>query len=199
MKAYILLASLLLLSCASSYKQIRPNSSNYQSSTNYSGVDFAYRLSVLRETGNKKYAKREDKKAIKLASVKLTNTTDKPLIVGEDIVIYSGNSKAVLLDPPTLHRELKQGVPIYLLYLLLTPLKLTTGEDTTPIGFAIGPGIAIGNMIGAGSANQNFLEELARFNIIGKTINPGETVYGIIGYGDTGYNPLSVKFTDGTN
>jgi hypothetical protein len=48
-------------------------------------------------------------------------------------------------------------------------------------------------MVGAGGANQNFLKELNTFNLINKTIKPGETVYGIIGIRDIGYNPINIK------
>jgi hypothetical protein len=88
---------------------------------------------------------------------------------------------------------LKQGVPVYLLYLLLTPMNLYTGDDVTPIGLVLGPGIAFGNMIGAGGANQNFLKELESFNLMNKSIQPGETLYGIIGIRDSGYNPITIK------
>ena len=60
---------------------------------------------------------------------------------------------------------LEQNTPIYLLYLLLSPLQLTKTENngfetkTTPffpIGLILGPGISIGNMIVSSTANKNF-------------------------------------------
>lgn len=48
-------------------------------------------------------------------------------------------------------------------------------------------------MLAAGSANQNFLRELMQYNIINKTIESGQTVYGLIGIRDHGYNPINVR------
>jgi hypothetical protein len=86
-----------------------------------------------------------------------------------------------------------------LLYLLLTPMQLYTTDEsgnteTTPIGLIIGPGIALGNMAGAGAANQNFLQELLQYNIINKTIEPGQTMHGLISIRDNGYNAIRLEF-----
>jgi hypothetical protein len=186
MRVIILISAALLSACASSYHPLRPNSTYFPATDEKNSVVFSYKLGVLREMGNKKYAKREDKKAIRVASVKLTNNTSRDITIGKDVIFQSANSEAVLLAPEFLHKELKQGVAIYLLYLLLT------GDQGLSI--IIGPGIAIGNMAGAGAANQNFLKELKAFNMINKTIKPGETVYGLIGFRDIGYAPLSLKF-----
>lgn len=200
MKNTILLLTLFLLfsSCASTYKQLRPNSTYYPVTNNSTGIDFSYKHGILRESGNKKYAKREDKKAIRLAAVKITNKTGSAFTIGQNAKFYSGNGELILLTPDFLHRELKQGVPEYLLYLLLTPLNFykTNSDgtvDSTPVGYVLGPGIAFGNMIGAGAANQNFLKELRTYDLINKQINPGETVYGIIGMRDNGFNPIELR------
>lgn len=199
MRTLIIISALVLGGCASGYHSLKPSTNYFQNGTEYYGVEFSYRMGVLREHGNKKYGKREDKKAIRVVSVKLVNHTNEPVVVGEDFRFYSGNSELVLINPYVAHRELKQGVPIYLLYLPLTFLQLNTYDengsvDTTPIGLFIGPGIAIGNMLGAGAANQNFLRELEQFNIINKTIEPGQTVHGLISIRDNGYNPIRLEF-----
>lgn len=199
MKKTILFALLALCGCASGYKSIKPDITYYQSREDYSGVELSYRMGILSEHRNKKYAKREDKKGIRVVAVRLMNNTNSPLVVGEDFRFYTGDSELPLLDPSIVHAELKQGVPIYLLYLLLSPMQLYTSDeqgnvDATPIGLFIGPGIAVGNMLGAGAANQNFLRELMQYNIINKTIEPGETVFGLIGIRDNGYNPISLRF-----
>src|ERR1700741_3401711 len=95
--------------CASTYKPINPKSAYYTSVSGSEKIEFSYRHGVLRDMGNKKYAKREDRKAIRLASVKIYNGSDAPLTVGKDLVINVGNAEAVLLEPTMLHRELKQG------------------------------------------------------------------------------------------
>jgi hypothetical protein len=59
--------------------------------------------------------------------------------------------------------------------------------------FPIGIPIAAGNMIVAGNANKNFLNELTRYGLTNKEITPGTTVYAIIGIPDTGFQPLRVE------
>lgn len=209
MKSTLLVFVILLLSsCASTYKSLRPTSSYFGNVEDVNGVKFSYKHGVLAETGNKKYSKREVSKAVKVVSVKIENNSNKDLIIGQNAKFYSGNSELRLIDPSTIHHLLKQGVPIYLLYLLLSPIQLTTGSSTvnnngtvssgstTPIGLIIGPGITIGNMAVAGSANQNFLRELNEFNLINKKIAPGQTVFGLIGINDIGYNPVKLVVTD---
>ncbi|UXE66895.1 MAG: hypothetical protein KA713_21095 [Chryseotalea sp. WA131a] len=195
---------IILSSCASTYKSLRPSSSYFGNTEDINGIKFSYKHGVLAETGNKKYAKREVSKAIKVVSVKIINNSDKTLVIGQNAKFYSGNSELRLIEPSTIHHQLKQGVPIYLLYLLLTPTQLTTGSSTInsngtissasrlPIGLILGPGIAFGNMAVAGTANQNFLRELNEYNLINKTITPGQTVFGLIGVNDIGYNPVRI-------
>jgi hypothetical protein len=202
MKKLVPLSLILILSsCASTYKSLRPTSSYYGNTEESNGVIFSYKHGVLTESGNKKYAKREASKAIKIVSVKIINNSNNDLIIGQNAKFYSGNSELRLIEPITLHRQLKQGVPIYLLYLLLTPVKFYSSSskgsvNETPIGLGLGPGISIGNMAVAGSANQNFLEELTKFDLINKKILPGQTVFGLIGVNDIGYNPVKLVVTD---
>src|SRR5436190_4906362 len=136
----LLIALILMAGCASRYKPLRPDYAHYQNVANGpDGIDFAFRLGVLREQGNKKYAKREDKHAIRIASVRITNNLNRPIVVGNDLKFFSAQSELSLMEPAFVHKELKQGVPIYLLYFLLL-------DTTTPLGLIVGPGIALGNM-----------------------------------------------------
>ena len=119
MKKIILFAFLALCGCASGYRSISPQRAHFQGETNHSGLRFSYRMGVLSEVRNRKYAKREDRKGIRVVAVRLFNGTDRPLTVGQDIQFYTGDSELIPIDPSIVHAELKQGVPIYLLYLLL--------------------------------------------------------------------------------
>lgn len=201
MQKTLSLLTLLLCGCASSYKPITPSANYFQHGDNYSGLEFSYKMGILSERRNRKYAKREDKKGIRVVAVRLANNTGRPLVAGQDFRFFSRESELILLDPQFVHQELKQGVPIYLLYLLLSPMQLYTGDEqgnieSTPIGLILGPGIAFGNMVGAGAANQHFLRDLERFSIIGKTIEAGETVYGLISIRDNAYNPIRIVLGD---
>ncbi|MEN7546447.1 hypothetical protein AAG747_00920 [Rapidithrix thailandica] len=194
----LLLAGCILTSCASGYHTIAPNQINYSSTTSNNEIEFSYKYDVLHERGNKKYAKKESKKGIKLVAVKVVNNSGKPFIFGKDMYVYSGNMPVTLLESAHVHRELKQNVPIYLLYLLMTPAKLTTtssdgSSSSIPFGLVLGPGITAINMGVSGSANTKFKRELTANILNDRQINPGETVYGFIGIADSGYNVLTLK------
>lgn len=190
--------SILLSSCAASYKSIKPEAVYYQTTENDDNVSFSYKYGVLAERGNKKYAKKETKRNIRIVSVKIVNNSGEDITIGQDTKIHANGSPVQLLDPQTIHSQLKQGVAPYLLYLLLTPMNFYTTSsdgttDSTPIGLVVGPGLALGNIAVSSSANTNFKKELERYSIIGKTIKAGESAYGIIGIMDSGYSPLTIK------
>ena len=191
---------LFLSGCAASYRPIEPPSLNYTANDSQTGIEFAYRYDVLQEKGNKKYAKKEDVKDVKLVAVKLTNNTAGAINVGRDISFYAGQRRLTLLDPMVVKNTLRQIVPAYLPYLLLTFVNFYVSNGTStqvyPIGLVLGPGITIGNMVMAGTANKNMLIELNQYNLINKDIQKGETVYGIIGINNMGYDPLTVKMTE---
>jgi len=201
LKFTFLLSSLLILtSCASKYKMINPNTLNYLSNNTSQKVTLEYKYNLL----TKKYAKKETKKGIKVIAVKLTNNSESDLVFGKDIKLaYENNSELYIMENEKIFKSLKQNTATYLLYLLLTPMNFYTTntnsygiqEETssTPIGLVVGPGLAGGNMIAAGSANKKFKTELLDFNIYGAIIKKGETKYGLIGVKSDSYDAIKVK------
>lgn len=189
------MAMILLSSCASSYKPIVPSTLNYDM-RDEEGVSFGYRYEVLNYRGNRKYAKREPKKMIRLVAVKFQNNTERTLKIGESFNLYAGGNAVYPMEVANVHKQLKQGVAIYILY---SPILLTqsdcdnfSGVCETRILFPIGLPIAIGNMVGAGAANQNFLRELEQYNLLNREIRPGETTYALIGIAQSELHPLKL-------
>lgn len=189
----------LLSSCASSYRTIEPTNLNYVSSTETGDVKLEYKYNLL----TKKYFKKELKKGVRLAAVKITNNSNKDYVFGKNLKLtYSNGNQINLIENNRVYSMLKQGAPIYLLYLLLTPMNLYTTEtnngftettSSTPIGLVVGPGLAAGNMIAAGSANKKFKNELENYDLMGKTIKKGETKYGIIAINSNSSESLKLK------
>ena len=190
----------ILSSCASGFKTINLNTLNYLSNNTDKGVRLDYKYNLL----NKKYAKKEIKKGIKLVAIKITNNTDTDLVLGEDIKLtYNNGQELIILDDKKTYNSLKQGVATYLLYLLLTPMNLYTTKtnsngfqeqtSSTPIGLVVGPGLTVGNMIAAGSANKKFKTDLSTYKIYGTTIKKGSTSYGLIGVKSDNYDAIKVK------
>jgi hypothetical protein len=202
MKLIFLVFGLSCVSCATSYKPIAPLSVNYNNVEEKEGVIFSYRYDVLGEKGNKKYAKKEIKKSIKVVAIRINNNGNIPLTVGSNLKIFSGSNEVKIIEPAIVQKELRQSVPSYLIYLLLTPLNLNITKtdnngrvesESYPIGLGLGPVISISNMLVSGGANKSLLMELNQFNQINKTILPGQSSYGLIGIGDIGFAPLRIE------
>ena len=192
----LLLATLTLTNCASGYKMIEPKSINYISTYETANVRLEYKYDLL----DKKYSKKELKKGVKLLALKITNNSDSDLMFGRDAKLtYADGTEIFILDNDKVFKTLKQSPASYLWYLLLTPVNLyTTGSDgqqtsSTPIGLVLGPGLAGGNMIAAGSANKRFKTEMLAYDIKGTTIKKGETVYGLIGIKTDSFESLKLK------
>lgn len=194
LKPFLILFTMsIVASCASGYDMIQPPNQNFVSSTEKNGVTLEYKYNVL----DKKYLKKENKYGIKLAAVKITNNSQQEYTFGKDLrMSYANGSQVNLIDNQSAFSRIKQGTPIYLLYLLLTPLTLETSDgdstSSTPIGLVVGPGLAAGNMIAAGSANKNFRQEMEAYDLQGRVIKQEETVFGIIAIDSRASEALSL-------
>jgi len=181
--------------------QCNPKMVNYTNHNIDDGIGFSYRFDVLHEARNKIYAKHEKNNNIKLVAVKITNNTGAKLNLASDVQFYSGVNPINPLEPETIIMEIKQGVPIYLLYLLLTPTNVYKTETTNgiteqksifPIGLILGPSISIGNMIAASQANNHCKQELIENSIL-KELEVGESTYGLVGFRGIGYDQITLK------
>ena len=185
-----------LTNCASGYKTIAPKSINYISIDQTDDVILEYKYDLL----NKKYAKKEIKKGVKLVAIKITNNSDRDLMFGRDVKLtYENGAEIFVMDNDKVFMSLKQSPASYLWYMLLTPLNLYTTDSkgqqnsSTPIGLVIGPGLAGGNIIAASSANKNFKTEMLEYNIYGTVIKKGETQYGLIGIKADSFDALKLE------
>jgi len=192
---FLLAIIIILNSCASGYQMIEPNKVNYNSNDTKNGILLEYKYDLL----SKKYAKKETKKGVKVVAIKITNNSENDIVFGKDIKLsYENGNELYIMDNNKVFKSLKQNTATYLLYLLLTPMNLYTTENgqqtsSTPIGLIVGPGLAGGNMIAAGSANKKFKTELLKFDINGTTIKKGETKSGLIGIKSDNYDAIKIK------
>ena len=192
----------LLVSCASSYKSINPETLEYHNQSTNDKIEFSYRYSVLEDSQNKKYVKHEIKNHLNLVAVKITNHTGHEINPMKDIIFYVDKKPVYPVDQKITEREIKQGVPIYLLYLLMSPISIYTSTSTTngetfnknsfPIGLIIGPTITATNMIVAGTANKNFDEELEMYSL-DKQIRDNETIFALVAFKDIGMDEMALK------
>lgn len=189
----------LLGSCASAYKNMNLGSLNYISNSTDENVKLEYKYELL----NKKYKKKELAKGVRLIAVKITNDSGRDLMFGKDIKLtYQDGSTIYIMENEKVFSALKQSVPSYLWYLLLTPVNLYTNESqngfqtettSTPIGLVIGPGLAGVNMIAASSSNKKFQQDLLNYNVNGVTIKSGENIAGLVGIRSDDYNAIKIN------
>lgn len=193
----LLLALIFILgACAQRYHSVNPTKIALSASNIPEEITLNYRYDILRENGNKKISKNERRNNIKLVAVKITNNTDQVINLSKNAAFFSGSSMLVPIEPISLKNKLRQSVPSYLFYLLLTPLTFTfNGSDPFPIGLFVGPGLTGANMLDAGIANKKLYTELIQYDILNRDIQQGETVYGLVGFGNIDYSPLTIKIT----
>lgn len=192
--------TLISTGCAASYTRIQPERiASYQSAGNTPGVQVSYQFDALRQRGrNKKYGKKEHKKGYHVVALKVTNNTSQEINFSRDVELIYGDRPITPVPANQAATDMKQGVLIYLLYVLLNP---TLGAEVDPITgatsggttFYVGPFIAAGNMIGAGAANQNMRKEFNAYDLTNRNIKPGETVYGIVSLRETNLAPLRAQ------
>lgn len=194
----LVIGSILLGGCASSYNPINPERLSYKNPEESAALLLSYKYDVLSLAGNKKYPKKERKKGLRLVAIKIENQGFRD-IEFNSLNFFQGDRPVDLLNTYALHKSIKQGVVEYLFYGLIiiniSKTETTNGHVNTnttiiPIGLAI----AAGNMIGAGSANANFKKELIKYDLKGKTIPAGESVIGLIGFFSNDYAPITIKY-----
>ena len=192
----------LLISCASSYKPISPETLQYHNHSTNDLIDFSYHYDVLTESRNKKYAKHELKNNLSLVAVKITNHTGHDINPMNDAVFYVDNKPVYIEDQRITEDKIKQGVPIYLLYLLFSPMTLTTSNNSSydgaqtsnsfPIGLIIGPTLTATNMIVAGTANKTFKEEIENHTLY-QPVHDGGTIFALVAFRDIGKDEITLR------
>lgn len=194
--------TVVMSGCAGSYHGINPQALAYgYAPRSNAQVQLGYHHNILSEHRNKKFARKEQKKNIQLVAIEVTNNTDRSLTFGQDMQMYSGNIPVVPLDQEITYKSLRQQAPLFLLYLLLSPMQLNTTEvqngqvetNSFPIGLIIGPGLALGNMLVANGNNQGFQQNLNNYDLTNRQIAPGETVYGLVGITKSYTAPLEMR------
>lgn len=201
-KLLLLTLIVALSGCASRYRLIEPQSINYISTAKNQDLQLDYKYDLL----EKKYAKKEAKKGVKLVALKITNNSTNDIVFGRDAVIaYQNGNEVYIMDQADVFKAIKQSPASYLWYLLLSPVSVYSTsasngpygyEENTnsfPAGLIVGPGLAGANMIAAGSANKKFKIELEEYNLYGKTIAAGETKFGLIGIKSESYDALQLN------
>jgi len=184
----------LIGGCAQGYYAINPSKITYNVSNNLDDITLNYRYDILNEKRDYKLARKEKTQNMKLVAVKITNNTNRIINIGNNAAFYTGKTMIYPMDAIAIKNNLRQSVAGYLFYLLLTPITFSfNGSDPMPVGLVLGPLITGSNMLSAGSANRNLYIDLVQHDILNHDIQVGETVYGLVGFKNLDYAPLTIK------
>ena len=200
----IFLIVTILTGCAALYTPIKPEARKYTDSYNSpdSALTYAYKYDVLTIMGNKRYSKKETKAGLSVLAVRIQNNTDS-VIKFSDLKIFQGNREQIPVNNLAAANKVKQGVIPYILYSLLVLYvdqgsRIENGRVVQDyITIPIGVPIAVGNMVGAGAANKNLRREFVKYDMSSKTINPHETLYGIMVIQGSDHQPIRFELPRG--
>lgn len=191
--------TLTITSCATKYKATNPTTTPYYQKSEGINATIAYKYDILRS----KYSRKEDRKDLHVVAAQITNTSDKDLILGDNLFIADEKGTVKTISTPNeLYKSLKQLPGTHFFYLLLSPVRFNTFStdqygnqhvnNSIPVGYLLGPGLSLGNYFTAKKANKNFKENITEYFIDGAVIKPGETISGLIGINGKSREPLIV-------
>ena len=184
--------------CAKVYHKIEPTRIPLaRSEVNEYGLEMSHYYDLLALRGNKRLAKKERRKDIKLLVVSLTNHNDFSINVRKELEFIADGQPIETLPQQELYHSLKQRGLFYLLYaFVILPVDINSGNRVI---IPLGVPFAAYNVAVALRANNRLLEELTIYDIQNRILAAGETITGIIGIQSEGVPYLEVRlkqFTD---
>ena len=192
--------------CATTFKPMRQDASDYDSPRDTSGVEVKYMFNPLGASGNTFYAEKARSQGVDVVAVKLTNNTGREIDVKRDLDFYVGNTLATPQNPAASLASVRQRSGSYAWWLLLmlvngykTEVRCDSysgcSEDTQfiPIGIILGPVIAFGNMGVAASANGAIIKEIDGKDASRQVLKPGQSYEGYLVFDDIGKAAITAR------
>jgi hypothetical protein len=195
---------IILTGCASTYRIIDTKNLSYTNNQNCNNkLEVSYIYDIYSITENNKYARKEKNNNFRTIAVRIKNLTDSSrLITHDNFKIYNNESEMLFADKSAYFNSVSQLSGTYLLHALWGPWAIITTSDDSgnsntkviyyPVGFAVG----LINMFVAISANTKHEKNINDNEIFEKTINPHETISGIVILYSSRYDPLIFKYLD---
>ncbi len=193
----ILVISLLLTSCATSYRNIQPNHIKYNSKIITDSLEIGYSYNVMKRAGNKKQVNKSTKKNLNVLAIEIKNKSNKTINFEKDIHLSTSQGEIILIDPLKSYKILNQAVLPHLLWMFGAQYnEYPNGESEFFVGINLyGAFMAIPNMIIAERANRQLKAELYNYSAENLVIAPNETEYGLISfYGQSELNIFLDRF-----
>ena len=168
----LFLVTALFWNCASNYRLIQPETLSFDSAQDtLVGQKLAinWRYDVLKEAGNRSYARMERKQEVSLLALRLFNSGEDTLAFPESVVITDGSG---LLWP----LPMEEAAEVFI------QRTREPGEGAVEVEGGHGIILAAGlvNLAKGLNANIRFVKELDAHYLVGRDIPPGSTVTGLL-------------------
>ncbi|MEM9884907.1 MAG: hypothetical protein AAF849_03375 [Bacteroidota bacterium] len=188
---------LFFASCASPYHSLQLNRIDYEPVNEGGAVEYSYRYDAMQAAGNKKIARKEDRRDVHLVAFQFKNNTNRTLVIGEDVQFYANRRMLYPLKVNEPYRALKQHPWTYALYLpLVLNINLNNNDSSNGLTIPIGLGIGTGNIIVSAVANKKFAGELFDNYLLGKSLRPGESKSGLLASRVLDFTPMKIELEE---
>jgi len=201
-KSLLILSSLCVLtSCGVSYKTLELEKLPFQNTAQLKeNVTVSYLYDIQTLSRNKRYGKKEHRAGYAAVGIKIKNESNQPIqITDNNFKVIANGKERPLISPDTYTAKVKQHPTIHLLHFLWGPWYNkdfgTYHEEHfqyLPVGAAVG----VINLIIAARGNIKHTKTLKTNTLIGRTVEPGNTLNGIILMASPSYEPLTFELRE---
>jgi hypothetical protein len=202
-KYLFILASLFMLtSCGVTYKPLELERLSFQNAASLKeNVTVSYLYDIQDMSRNRRYGKKERKAGYVAVGVRIKNESNQPIQITDNFMVTANGTERPLMSPEAYTAKVKQHPPVHLLHALWGPWQYSYVEYGNqrqssfrylPVGAAVG----LINLIVAATGNANHEETLKANTIIGRTVEPGNTLNGIILMASPSYEPLTFELRE---
>jgi hypothetical protein len=196
--------STFLTSCAVRYRTVSPSILQYPVQPGDSSKVVISSISDFNQTFNSRYGKKEFKAGYAAIAVKVTNLKDQPVqLTRENLKVSSKAGEREIITMEEYTKRVQQVPQAYLLHTLWGPWQWSHVENPAPgqpestfVFLPIGLVVGIGNMFYAAHANTKHKAALSNNQLIGLTVEPGQTVYGILLIRSSGFEKLRIELKE---
>lgn len=199
----ILSALWMLTSCGVSYKPLEFDKLPFQNAAQVKeNVTVSYLYDIQTLSRNRRYAKKERKAGYVAVGIKIKNESNQPIQINDsNFMVKANGAQRQLLSPDLYTSKVKQHPPVHLLHALWGPWQYSYIEygnqrETSFKYYPVGAAIGLINMIIAGTGNTKHKETLKGNPIVGRTIEPGGTLNGVILMASPSYEPLTFELKE---
>ena len=187
----------LLTSCAANYRALMPETLTYPNSYSTEDLEMEYDYYILQTRLNhRKYGRKALDNNLLFVALKLRNNSEVQLKLNEDYFITDKDGEVLqTYTTDELFKLTKQNAGSYAAYFGICAYAFSEdayiNEEPFPIAPVLGGGIpGVVNIAVAAKANLAYKNELEKYDLTKKIIEPGETVFGVVGVKGRGHGSL---------